>query len=81
MLIMTVAILTTWFRNVDSFADSGSPEGLRSEQWHNKNVCLEGPGRWAGEACVPAAVQRGGGKAGERHDTYLGFSTNLGRCN
>lgn len=30
---------------------------------------------------MPAAVQRGGGKAGERHDTYLGFSTNLGRCN
>lgn len=41
ILIMVVAILNMWFRNVDSSADNGNPERLRSEQLHNNTVCLE----------------------------------------
>lgn len=66
MLIMTVTVFSIWFRDVDSTADNGNPEGLRSQQWDNKNICLERPGRWIGEMCVPATVQLGVREGGKK---------------
>ena len=77
---MRVAVLNIWLKNIDSSADSGSPEGLRLEQWHNKNISLERPGRWI-EVCGPSTMQPGDREVGERHDSYPEFSTNLGRYN
>lgn len=65
MLIMTVTVLNAWLRNVDSAADSGNSEELRSGQRNNKNRCLERPGTWIGEMCVFATVQPGVREAGE----------------
>ena len=38
MLIMAVTVFSIWLRDVDSAADNGNPEGLRSGQWDNKNI-------------------------------------------
>ena len=66
MLIMTVPVLNVWLRNVDSSADCGNPEELRSGQWDNKNRYLERPGTLIGEMCVPATVQPGVREGGEK---------------